>query len=432
MLLLQFVTQSNSTGKVTNTNVNNPIVRAYPVSHPQAFVHTQGQSKFLVMGKGNASQALQTLALQKNQSSASTLSQHDVNKRTLQIQGLIPMQTHPSQVSPRGVHTHALPLQYVAAVNRPGFPITQPGITISQSLDGATYPLMQYIPPTSHVSYVYPATNTAVFRPAVSNVTSNFVRIAPAVQPPNMTVLALEQQKKKKEQEMLESMQKQLFGNSKDTSSGVTLVSSLISSNTLLAASLASTCTSSAMSVVSQETISAASSFLANIALGTLKTTTSAIFTHPTLTTSSNSLTEHSVASTTATTKTEQVISQSTALASSLATCCHLVSTMNTEFQDHLSSSNQSFPSVVSSSPLHLTSSELPESSSTQMPKSTNSLSCTDSQGLSLNFKYFCFITESPILTASFYVYIFRHNQNLNFFPCVYSSLHFVSHSTGS
>lgn len=198
MVLVQFLTQNASNSETTTAKVNTPIVRTYSVPHPQAYVHTEAQNKILLMGKGNASQALKTLAMQKTPSTQQNPVQIDDGKRTLQIQGLIPMNAHPSQavaVAP------TMPVQYVTAVNRSGYPIAK------QQLENP-YPMIQY--PTQPMSYMYPA-NAGMLRPSSSDKTGNFVRIAPAVPPPGTAKVQLfEQEKKKKEQELLESMQEQL------------------------------------------------------------------------------------------------------------------------------------------------------------------------------------------------------------------------------
>jgi hypothetical protein len=185
MLLLQLVSQH----KPVFSNPTSASTVLSGAVHQQALVQgNQQPSKILI----SSTPTIPTLALQKSQQLTNSTT------GTVQIRGVVSMPAR-TQVSPIGITTHAIPVQYV--VSPDGCHVVSPtGFAIQQQ------PIVQYVT-ASAPTLVYPVAHKS--KPS----TTGYVRIAPAAAVPTIaaeTVNPLEVEKQKQKRVVLESMEEHL------------------------------------------------------------------------------------------------------------------------------------------------------------------------------------------------------------------------------
>ena len=207
MLQFYLVSQNSMQGTTAPGKVNSPILRAYTVPS-----QTNPNSKLLVMNKGNASQALQTLALQQTSKNQKLVNSHSKNN-ALQIQNVLPMQMIPSKLSP-SKNTNLTQIQYVKTINTTSVHLhPRPGNPLSSQPRG--FPLVQYI---TTAPYVIPTVSSSVRKSVPLLTSNNFVRIAPGPSTTDAAVsVKLAKEQKQEEEELLRKLQEQLFSTSKKT-----------------------------------------------------------------------------------------------------------------------------------------------------------------------------------------------------------------------
>lgn len=187
MVFLHFVSQGDNASKI-----NTPLVRTYSVGAQPSTLSSQQQSKYLVMDNTNtASQTLQTLALQQNQTIQQKLSPTE-NKAALQYQNIVTLQNLQSQncASSRMNKTSSC-FQYVQTVN-----------------PNNAVPVVHYLQQTS--PYLY---STATDQMTTGSTGKNLVRIAPGPisSEANASTLLFKQQLEKSKEDELRKLQEELF-----------------------------------------------------------------------------------------------------------------------------------------------------------------------------------------------------------------------------
>ena len=219
MLQFYLVSQNSIQGTTAPGKVNSPILRAYTVPS-----QTNPNSKLLVMNKGNASQALQTLALQQTSKNQKLVNSHSKNN-ALQIQNVLPMQVIPSKLSP-SKNTNLTQIQYVKTISTTSVHLQpRPGNPLNSQPRG--FPLVQYI---TTAPYVMPTISSSMRKSVPLLTSNNFVRIAPGPSTTDAAVSAkLLKEQKQEEEELLRKLQEQLFSTSKKTPAAGEMI--VISSN---------------------------------------------------------------------------------------------------------------------------------------------------------------------------------------------------------
>ena len=231
MLQFYLVSQNSMQGTTAPGKVNSPILRAY--TGPS---QTNPNSKLLVMNKGNASQALQTLALQQSSKNQKLINSHSKNN-ALQIQNVLPMQMIPSKLSP-SKNTNLTQIQYVKTINTTSVHLhPRPGNPLNSQPRG--FPLVQYI---TTAPYVMPTVSSPVRKSVPVLTSNNFVRIAPGPSTTDTAASVKLAKEQKQEEEELRKLQEQLFSTCKKIpATGEMIVVSSNLSNVITSHSASST-----------------------------------------------------------------------------------------------------------------------------------------------------------------------------------------------